>query len=86
MTNRGTRCVLGNLLTGEIEGIDAGGLQIGIAAISPDGSEISFVEEDEGALWLMDIDGTGRRPGIGRSVPDDGYGLATAAFRVADAR
>ena len=57
--------VLANLFTGEIEGIDAGGLQIGIAAISPDGSEISFVEEDEGALWLMDIDGTGRRQALG---------------------
>ncbi len=57
--------VLGNLFTGEIEQIDAGGLQIGIAAISPDGSEISFVEEDEGALWLMDIDGTGRRQALG---------------------
>ena len=57
--------VLGNLLTGEIEEIDVGGLQIGIAAISPDGSEISFVEEGEGALWLMDIDGTGRRKALG---------------------
>ena len=57
--------VLGNLFTGEIEEIDVGGLQIGIAAISPDGSEISFVEEDEGALWLMDIDGTGRRQALG---------------------
>ena len=57
--------VLGNLFTGEIEEIDVGGLQIGIAAISPDGSEISFVEEGEGALWLMDIDGTGRRQALG---------------------
>ena len=57
--------VLGNLFTGEIEEIDVGGLQIGIAAISPDGSEISFVEENEGALWLMDIDGTGMRQALG---------------------
>ena len=57
--------VLGNLFTGEMEELDAGGMQIGIAAISPDGSEISFVEEDEGALWLMDIDGTGRRQALG---------------------
>ena len=57
--------VLGNLFTGEIEEIDVGGLQIGIASISPDGSEISFVEEDEGAMWLMDIDGTGRRQALG---------------------
>lgn len=57
--------LLGNLFTGEAEDIDVGGLQIGIAAISPDGSEISFVEEDEGTLWLMDIDGTGRRQALG---------------------
>ena len=57
--------VLGNLFTGEIEEIDIGGLQIGIAAISPDGSEISFVEEADGALWLMDIDGTGLRQALG---------------------
>ncbi len=56
---------LGNLTTGDIEEIDVGGLNVGIAAISPDGTEISFVDEDEGALWLMDIDGTGRRRALG---------------------
>ena len=56
---------LANLTTGEVNEINAAGLRIGIAALSPDGSEISFVDEDEGALWLMDIDGTGLRRALG---------------------
>lgn len=57
--------LLGDLFTGEIEEIDAGDFRIGIAAISPDGSEISFVDENEGVMWLMDMDGTGRRRALG---------------------
>ena len=56
---------LGDLTTGEIEEIDIEGLPVGIASISPDGSEISFVDEDEGLMWLMDIDGTGMRRALG---------------------
>ena len=56
---------LGNLSTGEIELIHTGETIVGIAAISPDGSEISFVDEDDGALWLMDVDGTGLRRALG---------------------
>lgn len=56
---------LANLRTGVIEEIYAADLNVGIAALSPDGSEISFVDEDEGALWLMDIDGTGLRRALG---------------------
>ena len=63
----GTRdaLVLADLTTGDIEEIDVGGLKVGIAAIAPDGSEMSFVDEEEGALWLMDLDGTGRRRALG---------------------
>ena len=57
--------LLADLFTGEIEEIDAGDFRIGIASISPDGSEISFVDEDEGVMWLMDMDGTGRRRALG---------------------
>ncbi len=56
---------LGDLTTGEIEELDINGLPVGIASISPDGSEISFVDEDEGQMWLMDIDGTGMRRALG---------------------
>ena len=56
---------LANLITGDVIEIDTRGLQAGIAAVSPDGSEISFVDENEGALWLMDIDGTGLRRALG---------------------
>lgn len=56
---------LGDLTTGEIEEIDIGGLPVGIASISPDGSEISFVDDEEGLMWLMDIDGTGMRRALG---------------------
>ena len=56
---------LANLTSGVVNEIDAAGLKVGIAALSPDGSEISFVDEDEGALWLMDIDGTGLRRALG---------------------
>ncbi len=54
-----------DLASGEIEEIDAGDFRVGIASISPDGSEISFVDEDEGVMWLMDLDGTGRRRALG---------------------
>ncbi len=54
-----------NLTSRVVSEIDAAGLKVGIAALSPDGSEISFVDEDEGALWLMDIDGTGLRRALG---------------------
>ena len=56
---------LGDLTTGELEEIDVGDLDVAIATISPDGSEIAFVDEDEGLLWLMDIDGTGKRRALG---------------------
>ena len=56
---------LANLDTGELEEIDASGLEVSVAAISPDGSEISFVDDGEGVLWLMDIDGTGLRRALG---------------------
>ncbi len=56
---------LANLTSGVVNEIYAAGLRVGIAALSPDGSEISFVDEDEGALWLMDIDGTGLRRALG---------------------
>ncbi len=61
----GSALALANLHTGDIEEIEIAGLDIGVAAISPDGSEISFVDDDEGALWLMDIDGTGLRRALG---------------------
>ena len=54
-----------DLSTGNVDEINTGGLRVGIASLSPDGSEISFVDEDEGALWLMDIDGTGLRRALG---------------------
>ena len=56
---------LANLTTGEVVEIDVGELRVGIAAFSPDGSEISFVDEDGGNLWLMDTDGTGLRRALG---------------------
>lgn len=57
--------LLANLSTGEVDEVDVGGLNVGIASISPDGSEISFVDEEEGVMWLMDMDGTGRRRALG---------------------
>ena len=60
-----TVIALGDLTTGELEDIDVGELDVAIATISPDGSEIAFVDEGEGQLWLMDIDGTGRRRALG---------------------
>ena len=56
---------LANLVTGEVHEIDIGMLRAGIAAMSPDGSEISFVDENGGNLWLMDTDGTGLRRALG---------------------
>ncbi len=56
---------LANLTSGDVNEVYTAGLRVGIAALSPDGSEISFVDEDEGALWLMDIDGTGLRRALG---------------------
>ena len=57
--------VIGDLITGDIQEIDVGIANVGLAAISPDGSEISFIDEDTGFMWLMDIDGTGRRRALG---------------------
>ncbi len=61
----GEALVLANLTTGEIDEIDVGDLSVGIAAISPDGSEVSFVDQESGNLWLMDLDGTGLRRALG---------------------
>ena len=57
--------VIGDLTTGDIQEIDVGIANVGLSAISPDGSEISFIDEDTGFMWLMDIDGTGRRRALG---------------------
>ncbi len=54
-----------DLTNGELTPVDVGGLSVAIAAYSPDGSEISFVDSEAGALWLMDADGTGLRRALG---------------------
>ena len=54
-----------SLITGDTRELDVGGLGVAIASFSPDGSELAFVDEDTGVLWLMDSDGTGRRQAVG---------------------
>ena len=83
--SRINQLLLGNLSTGEIEEIDAGEISVGIASISPDGSEISFVDEDEGVMWLMDMDGTGRRRALGTAVSNDRDRVATATIATTNA-
>ncbi len=45
----------------ELETGDAGAL---VGTYSPDGTEIAFVDDDEGALWLTDADGSGLRQAL----------------------
>lgn len=54
-----------NLLSGVTREVDVGGKGVSVASYSPDGTELAFVDEDTGALWLMDTDGTGLRQAVG---------------------
>lgn len=54
-----------NLVTGTTRELDVGGRGVSVASFSPDGSELAFVDEEDGALWLMDSDSTGLRQAVG---------------------
>ena len=54
-----------SLTTGEPRELDVNDMGITVASFSPDGTELAFVDEDAGVLWLMDTDGTGLRQAVG---------------------
>ena len=54
-----------NLATGEPRELDVNGMGVAVASFSPDGTELAFVDEETGVLWLMDTDGTGLRQAVG---------------------
>ena len=54
-----------NLISGVTREVEVGGKGVSVASFSPDGTELAFVDEDSGALWLMDSDGTGLRQAVG---------------------
>ena len=53
-----------NVFTGEWSELEIGDVGALVGAYSPDGSEIAFVDEEEGALWLTDADGSGLRQAL----------------------
>ena len=54
-----------SLTTGEPRELDVNEMGIAVASFSPDGTELAFVDEETGVLWLMDTDGTGLRQAVG---------------------
>ena len=59
------KLILLDLETGDYETLDTGDMGALVATFSPDGSEIAFIDDQTGAMWLMDTDGTGIRQALG---------------------
>ena len=54
-----------SLTSGEPRELDVNDMGVAVASFSPDGTELAFVDEESGVLWLMDFDGTGLRQAVG---------------------
>lgn len=54
-----------SLIGGEPRELNVNDMGVAVASFSPDGTELAFVDEESGVLWLMDTDGTGLRQAVG---------------------